>query len=254
MGIVVPVELVQTFGLVLARVASLFLTAPGFSQRQIPVQVRVALTFAFTCIFVMTVPTLKHPLQMHQLVPCIVVQMILGFLQGLAFAVVLAGLVAAGDILDLTVGYAFASTVDPGGADTMPHALFSRLFQYMGVLIFLALGGHLWVLGAMVHSLQVTALDAVAIPHGLLEMILTQSGYVLRDALQMAAPIVAFMGLIDLVSVVVTRAVPTLQIMTVAFPVKITLGLLGVVWFLPAISDALVRSLQYFYQALAGGV
>ncbi|MBM3464186.1 MAG: flagellar biosynthetic protein FliR [Armatimonadetes bacterium] len=250
-GTEASVAIMQTAGLVLARVGSLFLTAPGFSQKQLPMQVRAAFTMAFTCILIFTVQWLPKPLTASQLVVSIVMQVAMGFLQGLAFAIILAVVVAAGDLLDLSVGYAFAALVDPAG-DTTPHAIFSRLFNILALLIFMAVGGHLWVLGALIHSMQMVPLDATQPNMSLLELVIVQGANVLAGAFQMAAPVLVFLALIDVVGAVMSKSVPQLQIMTVAFPIKICAGLVAVAWFLPTLVDGLTRALQHFYNIWTG--
>jgi len=246
------VALAQTGGLLLARVGSLFMTAPAFSHKHIPMQIRVALAFAFTVIFFFTVPALQAPLATSQLLKSLFIQVALGFMQGLAFAIILMTLVAAGDLVDMQMGYAFASFVDPG-ADSTPHAIFSRLFQIVGLLVFLAVGGHLWLLGTMISSLQATPLENAALSANLAETVITQGSRVLTDAFRLAAPIIAFLALVDVLGMVMAKSVPQLQVMSVAFPFKIIVGLIGAVWFVPGIVDAVIAALERLFTQVGGG-
>lgn len=246
------VAFAQTAGLVLARVASMFISAPTFSQQQIPMEVRAAISLAMTVILMFTVPQLVHPLATPTLLVCLLVQCALGFLQGIVFAAVLAAAVAAGDLLDISVGYAFASSVDPTG-DTSAHATLSRLLQYIGALAFLAVGGHLWIVGGMIESLHAAPVTTTALPGNLVETAVREISNVLRGGFQLCMPVLAFMLLVDLVGAIVSKSVPQLQIMTVSFPIKVLLGVIALAWVSPTIVQVLSNALYRFYQTLAGG-
>lgn len=246
------VAFAQTAGLVLARVASMFISAPTFSQQQIPMEVRAAISLAMTVILMFTVPQLAQPLPTPALLVCLLVQCALGFLQGIVFAAVLAAAVAAGDLLDISVGYAFASSVDPTG-DTSAHATLSRLLQYVGALAFLAVGGHLWIVGGMIESLHVAPVTTTALPLNLVETAVREISGVLRGGFQLCMPVLAFMLLVDLVGAIVSKSVPQLQIMTVSFPIKVLLGVTALAWVSPTIVQVLSNALYRFYQTLAGG-
>ena len=248
----IPVALAQTLGLILARVAALFLLSPGFSQRQIPVAVRAAVTMALAAMTFLTIPPLHKPLAPSALVVAVLTQMVLGYLQGLLFTVTMESIASAGDLLDLQVGYAFAALIDPT-RDTSPHALLSRLHNYAALAIFFALGGHLWVMGALIHSMRLAPLESAAVSAHFIDGVLLQAGGMLRGSLQLAAPVIAYLALVDVVTMVVSKSVPQLQIIGVVFPFKILVGLSGVSWFLPQIIDAVVNRLEQVYHLLAGG-
>ena len=246
------VAFAQTAGLVLARVASMFISAPAFSQQQIPMEVRAGISLAMTAILLSTVPPLPHSLPIPSLVFGVIVQCAIGFLQGLVFAAVLAAAVAAGDLLDISVGYAFASSVDPTG-DTGAHATLSRLLQYVATLAFLAVGGHLWIVSGMIKSLHAAPVSTTTLPVVLVEAAVRQIADVLREGFHLCLPVVAFMLLIDLVGAMVSKSVPQLQIMSISFPIKVLGGVLALAWFSPTIVQMVSEALYRFYQMLAGG-
>ncbi|NDD29760.1 MAG: hypothetical protein EB084_15995 [Proteobacteria bacterium] len=246
------VAFAQTAGLVLSRVASMFISAPLFSQQQIPAEVRAGVSLGMTAILLFVVAPLAHPLPLATLLFCLTVQLVIGFLQGLVFAAVLAGAVAAGDLLDVSVGYSFAQSVDPTG-DTSAHATISRLLQYVGVLAFLAMGGHLWIVGGMINGLHAAPITTTTLPVNLIETAVRELGNVLRAGFQMCVPVLAFMLLIDLVGAMMSRSVPQLQVMNVAFPIKVMAGVIALSWFAPVMVRVLGDALQRFYQLLSGG-
>src|SRR5438105_2148902 len=115
---------VTAFFLVLARVGPLFILAPMFSSKMLPVRVRgivaVALAIGLTPMAAhgQHIPT--EPLAIAGLV-------IAGLVVGLAFAfavgTVFAAIEAAGSLTDVTSGFSYGSIVDPvngnqGGALT----------------------------------------------------------------------------------------------------------------------------------------
>src|SRR3546814_9913039 len=72
---------------------------------------------------------------------------------GLVMRIVFAAVQTAGEFIGLQMGLSFASFFDPAtGANT---AVLSRIMNIVAMLLFLALNGHLMMLGGIIRSFDV---------------------------------------------------------------------------------------------------
>ena len=115
----------------------------------------------------------------------------------------------------------------------------SIISQYKNIamlLFFVAVGGHLLVIGAMSKSFQIVPLGLFVFqPEGFLYITKMLSAS-FNAALQIVAPIFIMMLCTHIVMGIMGRLVPQLNLMIVGFPLQIAVGL-----------TVLSLTLQYFY-------
>jgi flagellar biosynthetic protein FliR len=236
---------VTGFILVLARIAPLFVLAPLFSSKQIPMMVRTSvalgLAMGLTGIAVhgQHVPT--DPLSVAAL---IVMQLLIGF--GFAFivAAVLAAVQMAGGLTDILSGFSFGATVDPingnqGGA-------FAQLYSLVGLILFIVIGGDAWMLHGIARTFSIIPLTHGPALGALVAGATQATATIFLSALEVAAPAVLTLLISDVAFGMVSRVVPQMSVFSVAFPLKIGIALLVVAASLPFlggwISDQVANS------------
>ena len=75
-------------------------------------------------------------------------------------------LIFAGQALSMTMGLGFATLVDPNhGANT---TVLGQMFMMFGVLTYLAINGHLLLIGALANSFQTLPIGAANFDRGFL--------------------------------------------------------------------------------------
>ncbi|CFM04522.1 flagellar biosynthetic protein [Bordetella pertussis] len=148
------------------RILALVGAAPLFSESTIPTRVKIGLAFMLTIAVAPAIgPMPAVPPSSYAGLFLLSQQVLIGIALGLSMRVVFAAVQTAGEFVGLQMGLSFASFFDPAtGANT---AVLSRLFNIVAMLVFLALDGHLLVLGALVRiggfgglDLLVAGLDA----------------------------------------------------------------------------------------------
>jgi flagellar biosynthetic protein FliR len=217
-------ELLRAFGitnvvgfvLVLARVTPLFLVAPLFSSRQLTGRARTVSALA------LTIGLLPLALEGQEVPPgllAIVALVLKELLVGLAFAVVLAVLMAAietaGALLDVLIGFSFGAVVDPMTGNQ--GAVLSRVYTLVGIAIFIVIGGDAWVISGLSRTFDLVPLTASP------------------DFASLAEGVVA---------VCTTLFVSALEVFAVGFPVKVVVGLLVVAASLPFVAGWLGNELE----------
>jgi flagellar biosynthesis protein FliR len=223
---------ITAFFLVLGRVSPLFLLAPLFSAKQIPMQVRgilaVALAIGLTGI---ALQGQQIPTQPMQVAGLMVVQLLVGILFAYAIAALLAAVQTAGGLADILSGFSFGATVDPINGN--PGGVFSELYALIGVMLFIAIGGDAWMLRGMARTFTLIPLTKAPKLGSLASAAELSFTSIFTSALEVAAPVVLALLITDVAFGMVSRVVPQLNVFSVAFPLKVGVSLLVVAATLP---------------------
>jgi flagellar biosynthesis protein FliR len=253
MSLQVPIEQVLAVLLVTIRVSAWLVVAPPFNSRAIPTLVKVAVAVA---IALPIGPRLVDQAPSPEVFPVllaalfqVVVGLTLGFLAQLLFSAVQ----AAGELIDLASGFTLATLYDP--LSNVSSSMFGRINQLIAVTLLFATNGHLFLLRGFMASYEVFPLHPTSIGT-LTQTVVAHVGTFFTSALQIAAPVVVVLFLAELALGLVSRAVPSLNVFAMSFPVKIllTLSLAAVaVGLLPgAVSTILDRIVEGFGAASTG--
>jgi len=216
-----------------ARVSGLVLVAPVFSARPVPVAIKTGLVVLLS-ILIAPVAQL-HLVRLPDLTPVAILgETLVGFALGLGAAILIGAAETAGELLSTQIGLSGAAIVDPMSShQTTALGQFVHLFA---IALVLSLDGHLVMLDALATSAQRipigTPLDIAA---GLRDFVRTGST-LFSLGLQFAAPIIAVVLVANVALAVLSRAAPQLQILQLAFPIQILIGIGTLVATLPFIA------------------
>lgn len=217
------------FALALFRVGGLMLVAPLFSSRTIPLPVRTG--FAFVVVVLLT-PVIPVPPPGVAFGPMLIVgELFVGLGIGLGSAVLLAGAELAGEILAVQTGLSGATTLNPlTGVGT---GVLSQLLGLFALLLLLATGAHLVLIEALVVSYESVPPGSLAdLEFGVARLAPT-FGLLFSTGLKFAAPIIAAVSVGYLALGILARTSPQMNMLAVAFPLQIGLGLLVLAAVLP---------------------
>lgn len=245
------------FFLVLARVSPLFVIAPLFSSRQIPVRVRTIVALAFALgLYPLAVAGQTLPESAFAIAGLFVKELLVGLAFALCVAVLFAAIDSAGALLDFMVGFAFGATVDPITGNN--SAVLTRVYALVAVAIFIAIDGDAWLLQGMSRTFDLVPLAATPDFASIAQGVVATFTTVFASALQVAAPVMIACVLTDVGFGLVSRVVPQMNVFGVGFPVKVLVGLLVVVASLPFvggwISDQLTVSVGEALRTIRLGV
>jgi len=223
---------ITAFFLVLGRVSPLFVLAPLFSAKQIPMQVRgivaAALALGLTGV---AMHGQQIPTQPMQVAGLMVVQILVGILFAYAIAALLAAVQTAGGLADILSGFSFGATVDPINGN--PGGVFSELYALIGVMLFIAIGGDAWMLRGMARTFTLIPLTRAPKLGSLVNAAELSFTSIFTSALEVAAPVILALLITDVAFGMVSRVVPQLNVFSVAFPLKVGVSLIVVAATLP---------------------
>jgi len=219
-------------GLLLAlfRFLAFFMTFPLMNTRGVPMRVKIGLAALTALIVNPECPVVfdSNWLWISLIIQEIIVGLVLGFVVSIVFAIIY----FAGQLIDVPIGFGMASIFDPATGAQMP--VFSQFYYLLALAFFLAVDGHLWVLGALAKSYTYLPINSFFAMDVGLEVLVVLTKQIFLIGLQIAAPIMGTILLLDVVLGVITRTIPQLNVFILGFPLKILLGLSIIMLAIPA--------------------
>jgi flagellar biosynthetic protein FliR len=162
-------------------------------------------------------------MSLGQLVGGILGESLFGATVGLAVAFLLEGVQLAAQALGLQAGYSYASTIDPSTqADTTTLQLMAQLFA--GALFF-GLGFDRQVLRALARGVPGTGVAAILGQGQVIEGITRLGASIFATGIQLAMPVLALLVLLDVAFAVLGRLHAQLQLLSLAFAIKMLAAL-----------------------------
>lgn len=221
---------VETFLLIAVRVSTMLFVFPIFSAKQIPVAVRIGLSFLISFILFKTVTPLV-PLDLGALLAAAVSQVVIGLVVGFVATLVFMGIQFAGEILDIQIGFAVANVISP---QTQQQVTVIGEFQLtLATLLFLISDAHLVMLQGIGGSFHLVPLPYVSMnPHvaGTFVTFLDQAFLIV---LKIAAPPAVALFVTNLALGLMARVAPQMNVFVVGFPLQIGIGLIAMAVSVP---------------------
>jgi flagellar biosynthetic protein FliR len=166
-------------------------------------------------------------------------ELLLGGLVGLIPILVVAGAQTAGHIASGTMGLNGAQLVDPTTATTLPDL--ARIYSDFSIIIFLLVGGHYVAITQLATLGQVITPGTFMLSEGGMQVLIQQTGRIFQMGVMMSAPVIVALLLANFVMGIISKAVPTVNVFTVSFPITIGIGLILSIASLPEVMHYLAR-------------
>jgi flagellar biosynthetic protein FliR len=234
---------VLAFFLVLARLSPLFLLAPLFSSKMVPVRVRgviaVGLAIGISPVVAVDAHLSTDILSIGSL---IAKELLIGAGYSYALAATFAAVSVAGSFLDTTIGFSYGSLVDPVNGNQ--SAILSTAYSMIGLMVFIAIGGDAWVIKGIARTYDVVGLTEYPSLNHIVSGATDAFTQIFTSALEVAGPVLIALILTDAAFGMVTRVVPTLNAFQVAVPAKVVLGLMLVGASMPFVAGWLATELH----------
>lgn len=217
--------------LVFARMLGIFTTAPVFSNQQVPIQVRVAISMGATLIILPLYGQVEVPGGFPGLAPLVVQELLVGMVLGFVAVLVFTCVQLAGELLDIDMGFSIMNVLDPLTQQQAP--VVGNFMHILALLMFLAIDGHHGLLLAVMDSFAVVPIGQLALTAALQRQMLDLTGDIFRIGLALASPVLAALFLVTVAMAVVSRAVPQMNVFIVGMPAKAAAGLAMLAVLLP---------------------
>jgi len=153
-----------------------------------------------------------------------------------------------GQLIANSMGLSYALTVDPvRGTGT---TALGELYSIFVTLVFLALDGHLRLIEVLADGFRTLPVGGTGFGTTDLWQVVTWGGTLFSGALSIALPGITALLIVNLAFGMVSRAAPSLNLMSVGFPVILVFGLLVLVVSVPQLLAGFERLLAQSFMLL----
>ncbi|MBL0088324.1 MAG: flagellar biosynthetic protein FliR [Ideonella sp.] len=227
----------------LIRALALLTSLPVFSQRSVPMRVKVALAFFISLSAQASLPEMPVVAMDSAAAFTLVLQQVLiGIALGFSVRLVFAAVELAGEVIGLQMGLNFAGFFDPATASSGTAS--SRFFGTMVAFLFIIINGHLAILTVLVKSFEMFPVGEE--PFAFLWRTQPQAwgAEIFSLGLWIALPLVGMLMFVNLMLGVISRVAPQINIFAIGFPVTLGVGLLGMLLTLPLMQQPFTMALE----------
>ncbi len=219
------VENINIYVLVFARIAGIFLMNPIISKANIPAMVRAALVLAVTVLItpVIQIPADYNPGTFDFLLN-FAKEIAVGFLLSYVFNVFYYMLMAAGDILDMNMGFGMAKVFDP--ATNMQSATVSHLLHILFMLYFFVTDSHLTLMNVAISSFDIVPVGMEGFSlMGAASFAIDLFGSIFALAIKLAIPFIAAQLILEISLGILMKLIPQIHVFVINFQLKILLAI-----------------------------
>jgi flagellar biosynthetic protein FliR len=213
---------------------------PVFPSRSISLPFKVGFAMVVAFLLVNVVPV-TQPLGTDPYLLALLIgkEAMIGFVIGFVVRLMVVAVQAAGEIISLQSGFAFARVVDPGfGQQT---TVLDQFHYLLAMMIFFAMDAHHMLIAALVRTFQELPLGAASFSEGTLGYLVASTGKVFALGLRIGAPVIVALLLIEVSLGLLSRLIPQMNIFVEGLPLKVfitlTLIALSLSFIAPAIAD-----------------
>ncbi len=240
---IISQEQIIIFFLIFSRVIAVLLLTPGFSGKEIFSSGKVAMIFWVSLLLIFVIPLpLSLPGSPMLFFFGIVVEFVIGAMIGFTTQLLIVGIEFGGSLMDTQAGLSVASLLDPSTGQTT--SILSRLVRQIAVLVFFLVNGHHVVLGTIVQSFRAIPLTSKLNIFEASRYIVSISVDIFIAALQISAPILLVVFLIDFGFGLLSRVAPQVNVFQLGFQVKPIVSLFVMLTFIPGMVELVYTFLE----------
>ena len=214
------------------RCGAALMAAPMVGGMAVPAPVRILLSLTLGYFIAVWVP-LAPPPEMLSLAAVlallheIAVGLMLGFVLQLAFAIPL----IAAEQISGTMGLAIATSIDP--ASGAQSGALGTFFGLVLSLLFYAIGAHLLWFELLVESYRLLPAGQFAFGAWRAQNVVLFMGYGLAAAAAIALPVVLVLLLVQIVTGLIARSAPSLNLFALGLPAGVLAGIAALIIAMP---------------------
>jgi len=229
-----------TFLLVFFRVGAMLAVAPILGHRSVPVSHRAGLAALLALLLTPVVG--RAPVDGADglgLLLAIAGEIVIGIAIGAVATLVLAAVQVAGELVGFQMGLGIGAVYDPALGHTV--TVFTRFQETLALLLFLAVDGHHALVAAVAGSFQRMQPGGLLAAQPLAAGMATLGAKVVRAGLELSAPLVSVLFVVNVVLALLSRVSPQMNVFALVTPVAMGAALVTAVAVLPSTLATLAR-------------
>lgn len=246
------IDLILSAFLVFVRVSAVVMTAPFFNSAAFPPQIKIYLSLVTSVLLFSVIPAEGAFISADSggvfIVMAILTEVLVGVALGLVGQLVFAGLEMAGMLISLNTALSFANMVDT--MTQKQSAIISNLFTLVAVLVFLSIDGDKVYISALAKSFEVVPVNEANI-HLAGPYMLEIATYLFVIGVQITMPFIIVIFLLDVSLAIFARIMPQANMMFIALPIKVGVGIALLMLAIPYLPTAFEMMFLHLYDFIA---
>lgn len=224
---------------VILRLLGLFLLAPAFNHRSIPVVIKIALAFALSlALYPVVRPMLgEFPSDLFGIVALAVRETVIGLFLGLSAHLAVEAIHTAAQFIGFQMGFGVGGLMDPQMQSSV--TVLVPLYGWVVLMLFFSLNLHHELIYLFVQSFRITkGIEEGFLQNGdTMKYLVSMFGDLFVTAVRMAAPFTLLALASNLAIGLLNRMMPQMNVMLFSFPITILLGLITFYLVAPELLD-----------------
>ena len=209
--------------LVMTRLGMLLMSMPAIGVG-VPRRIKALLALTMTALLLPSIadrPSMQNLPQLDHLANlaiAIAQEAMVGMLIGGTVQIVITGIQLAGEAITSTGGMQLGDAIDPSTQSSMPAI--ARMVGMLVTAVMLLSGGHRVVLGLLVESFDFVPPGNVVFHDSMMESVISSMSGALASGVRVSAPVVAALLLSNLVTGLISRTMPQINVLAIGLSVN----------------------------------
>lgn len=241
------------FMAIFTRLSGLFASAPILSKYPIPIQIKVwlAAIIAFILFPIVQYNTaFVVPTSVPALTLILVKEFLIGFVIGYCANILFIGVELGVNMFAIQMGLSADQALNPTSGGSSP--VITQAYTYLATMLFLALGAHQWLFGAIYNSFKTMPIGyTFSFSPEIVGQVVTISSQIFSVGLGIALPIFGVLFITDVLLGFTSKMMPQMNIFMVSMPLKIYLGLLLSLIFMRPMAEYISVLIERFLTQIA---
>lgn len=218
-------EAFKVYLLVLARVSIVLFMFPIFGTTMFPTMIKASLAMVISMLLYSMVHVSPDLLPQTPFGTAVLLisEAMIGLTLGLCVRLFFGSFQLAGQVIGFQMGFSMINVVDPqSGANV---SIMEQLAYWVALLVFLAMNGHHIMLLSLVDSFDLVQPGAFIFQRIMVDKVLFLGTQMFVLAIKIGAPVIAALLFTSVAFGLTAKFSPQMNVMIVAFPLKIVVGL-----------------------------
>ncbi len=209
--------------LVMTRLSTLLMAMPAIGVG-VPKRVRAFLALLMTALVLppvaasTSIESLPNIENLVDLGIAIGREALIGMLIGATIQLIITGIQLGGEAITSTGGMQLGDAVDPTTASSMP--VVARLVGMLVTAIMLAIGGHRILLSVLLESFEALPAGHIVFHDSMMTLVIDQLCAGMTAGIRVAAPVVAALLLSNLVTGLISRTLPQINVLAIGLSIN----------------------------------
>ncbi len=231
------------------RISTFFASMNVIFPKGTPTQFKVLFSFVLSMIVSFGIDASIDVNNMYELISVVITEFMTGLMLGYITSLCFSALQIAGSFIDLQLGLSMASMFDPNTQSQT--TIIQNIMYWMGVVIFFAINGHHVMIEGIQYSFNIIKVGQFVFVNNF-EYIINVFVQIFSIGFRMSIPIMLALFMKDLVLGLISKSVPSLNIMMISMPLKILVGIAFFIISVPLLTKEIIELIGNISDILKG--